>query len=70
MKTQDAIDYFSDGKRRGGRKKLAQQLQISQAGVSAWGENVPRLQALLLERITKGELKADDPLLMQLDNAA
>ena len=43
---------------------------ISQAAVSKWPEVIPQLRAFQIERITKGELKADDPLLMQLDNAA
>lgn len=66
MKTLDAINHFG-GDDKAGRKKLAQTLHISQASVSQWGENVPRLQALLLEKITNGALKANDPLLVQLE---
>ncbi|GAB1072637.1 Cro/CI family transcriptional regulator [Shewanella algae] len=33
---------------------------ISQAAVSKWGDSVPPLRAYQLERITNGQLKADD----------
>lgn len=53
MKTEHAIKFF------GSAKKLADSLGISNAAVSQWGQNVPELRALQLERITEGELIAE-----------
>ncbi|WP_335918325.1 Cro/CI family transcriptional regulator [Shewanella algae] len=61
MKTKAAIEYF--GGKRGGRTKLAKALGISPSSVSQWAEDVPQLRAFQLERLTNGELKADDDLL-------
>ena len=57
MRTQDAIGYF-DGK----PSLLAKALGISQSAVSQWGDEVPELRQLQLERITGGKLKADGPI--------
>ncbi|WP_345854220.1 Cro/CI family transcriptional regulator [Shewanella algae] len=61
MKTNIAIEYF--GGKRGGRTRLAKALGISPSSISQWEENVPKLRAYQLERLTNGELKADDALL-------
>ncbi|GAB1141637.1 MAG: Cro/CI family transcriptional regulator [Shewanella algae] len=55
----DVLKYFRT------QQKVAAALSeagfpISQAAVSKWGDNVPPLRAYQLERITNGQLKADD----------
>jgi len=57
MKTQDAINYFSDKRGKGGIKRLADALGIWPQAVYQWGDDVPELQAFRLEILTKGELK-------------
>jgi DNA-binding transcriptional regulator YdaS (Cro superfamily) len=52
MKTQTAIDYF------GSKIRIAQALDLSAAAITKWGDVVPELRALQLERITQGELVA------------
>lgn len=54
METSEAVKHFK------GKSKLAKALGITPASVSQWGEHVPPLRAYQLERITKGQLKADD----------
>lgn len=53
MKKVDAIKYF------GSPTKVAKVLGIYPAAVYQWGEDVPRLRAFEIERITGGKLKAD-----------
>lgn len=55
MKKTDALAYFDDSPVR-----LAAVLGIRSQAVSQWGDEVPRLRALELERITNGALRADD----------
>ena len=59
MKTKDAVAYFAQG-RRGGKKRLADALGIYLSAIYQWGENVPYERTVQLERITNGDLKADD----------
>ncbi|AYV12347.1 Cro/CI family transcriptional regulator [Shewanella algae] len=61
MKKSDVLHFFQT------QQKVAAALSeagfpISQAAVSKWGEHVPPLRAYQLERITNGQLKADDAL--------
>ena len=61
MKKSDVLNFFRT------QQKVAAALSeagfpISQAAVSKWGEHVPPLRAYQLERITNGQLKADDAL--------
>ena len=52
MKTDEAIKHF------GSATKLALVLGISKSAVSQWGDEVPELRAMQLERITNGKLVA------------
>lgn len=54
MKTLDSINYF------GSAAKLAHALGIKQPSVSEWGEYPPGLRQLQIERLTDGELKAEE----------
>ena len=54
MKTQEAVKHFNNKK-----IELARALGIKPSAVSMWGDKVPLLRQYQLERITKGELKAD-----------
>lgn len=53
MKKTDVIDHFKSV------GAVADALGIRGSAVSQWGEDVPRLRAYELERITKGALKVD-----------
>ena len=53
MKKNTAINYF------GSNRKVAQALNISDAAITAWGEQIPELRARQLEEITQGALKFD-----------
>lgn len=57
MRTQDAIGYF------GSQAALASALGIKQPSVAAWGEEVPPLRQLQIERLTNGQLTADPSIL-------
>lgn len=57
MLTKDAIAHF------GTQAALAQALGIKQQSVADWGETVPPLRQLQLERITDGVLKAAPSIL-------
>jgi DNA-binding transcriptional regulator YdaS (Cro superfamily) len=63
MRTQDAISHF------GSQAALAVALGIKQQSVQDWGEIVPKLRQLQLERLTKGKLKADPEILNVAHNA-
>lgn len=52
MLTKDAIAYF------GSQAALARALGIKQPSIASWGESVPPLRQLQIERISKGELTA------------
>lgn len=53
MKTQQALEYF------GGRKGLAQALDIWPHAISRWGEYPPELQQYRIERMSEGKLKIE-----------
>jgi transcriptional repressor of cell division inhibition gene dicB len=53
MKTEAAIGHF------GSTAKLADVLGITVQAIYQWGDSVPRLRALELEKLTDGRLSAD-----------
>ena len=54
MKTLDAI------KHAGGTSALASMLGITPGAISQWGDTVPDARQLLIEKLTGGELVADE----------
>ncbi len=54
MQKNQVLKYF------GTQEKTAQALNISQASVSRWADEVPPLRAFEIERLTNGALKVDD----------
>jgi len=56
MTKQEVIKHF------GNAANVARALDISRAAVSSWPEDIPLLRQLQLEKLTKGKLKADNPL--------
>lgn len=57
MRTSAALEHF------GGTIALARALGIKPPSVSQWGEIVPPLRQLQIERLTNGALKADPAIL-------
>jgi DNA-binding transcriptional regulator YdaS (Cro superfamily) len=57
MRTEDAIEHF------GSQAALARALGIRPPSIADWGDDVPPLRQLQLERLTKGELRADPAIL-------
>jgi hypothetical protein len=55
MKTSDVIQFYKS------KSLVAKALGISKAAVSLWGDEVPKLRAYELERLTDGALKVDGP---------
>ena len=53
MFTNDAVQYF------GGRRQLAEALNITRQAVEQWGEIVAQGAAYKLQVITKGKLVVD-----------
>ena len=53
MTTEEAIKHF------GSKKKLADALGIWPHPIYRWKESPPPLRQFQIERLTKGELKAD-----------
>ena len=53
MKKNDVIKHF------GGVVETAKALGIKSQSVSGWPEDVPKLRAFQIEKITSGKLKAD-----------
>jgi len=51
MKTEEAV------KRHGSKYRLAQLLGITRQAVGQWGEDVPELQALKLEKLEREMVK-------------
>jgi DNA-binding transcriptional regulator YdaS (Cro superfamily) len=51
MKTQDAVERY------GSKKALAKKLNITPQAISQWGENLPELQALKLEKLERDAAK-------------
>ena len=62
MLTRDAVKHF------GSKAELARRLKIRQQSITTWGEDVPPLRQLQLERITGGQLKAS-PLIVASDSS-
>lgn len=56
MKKNSAIKYF------GSSSELANQLNISKQSISQWGDDVPRLRAFEIERLTNGVLTVEPSL--------
>ncbi|MEO1035201.1 MAG: Cro/CI family transcriptional regulator [Pseudomonadota bacterium] len=54
MDKDDVIEHF------GSAAEVARQLDISRAAVSAWGDVVPEMSALRLEKLTDGALVYDE----------
>ena len=54
MSTADAVSHF------GSIKALAEALKIWPHNVYRWGERPPMLRQYQIERLTAGELKADE----------
>lgn len=53
MKTETAIKHF------GSASGLAKALDITPGAVSQWGDRVPQLRSLQIEKITNGKLSSD-----------
>ena len=53
MKKYDAIKRF------GTQSKSAEDLNVSQAAISKWPEDIPPLRAYQIEQLTQGALKAE-----------
>lgn len=53
MNTKDATKWF------GSQQKLADALGVHQTTVCTWKETPPDLQQIRIERLTKGNLKAE-----------
>lgn len=64
MKKSDAIKHF------GSQTRLAEAINVSQAAISKWPEDVPELRAYQIEHLTGGELKANTEQLTHSDSAA
>lgn len=57
MLKKDAIAHF------GTQAELARALNIKSQSIESWGDEVPHLRQLQLEKITHGKLKADPEIL-------
>ena len=53
MNTKDAIDHF------GTQAKFGAAINRAQSTISGWGDSIPLLQQLLIQKLTRGKLKAD-----------
>lgn len=54
-KTQ-AIEYY------GSASSLARALKVTRQSISSWSEEIPLLRQMQLEKLTRGRLKAENPL--------
>lgn len=54
-KTQ-AIEHF------GNASAVARALKVTRQSVCSWSEEIPLLRQMQIEKLTKGKLKADNPL--------
>jgi DNA-binding transcriptional regulator YdaS (Cro superfamily) len=52
MRTRDVIEHF------GSQAAVAHALGIKPPSVAGWGEEVPPLRQIQIERVTKGKLRA------------
>lgn len=57
MRTRDVIEYF------GSQAAVARALGIKPPSVAEWGDVVPPLRQLQIERLTDGKLAADPAIL-------
>lgn len=57
MKKNDAVKFF------GSKANLASFIGINRSAVSKWADFVPTVWAYRIEKLTNGELKANDPWL-------
>lgn len=57
MDMQSVIQHF------GSKSKTARALGLAPASVTLWGDRVPSLRQLQIERLTGGKLKADPAIL-------
>jgi DNA-binding transcriptional regulator YdaS (Cro superfamily) len=57
MRTRDVIEHF------GSQAAVAHVLGIKPPSVAGWGDDVPPLRQLQIERITGGKLRADPKIL-------
>ena len=53
MNKKDAITHF------GTQAKFGAAIGRSQSTISGWGDSIPQLQQLLIQKLTRGKLKAD-----------
>lgn len=60
MKTSDVIAHF------GSQNATARALGISQPSVANWGEYPPEAKQILIERLTKRRLRAEDGAMERL----
>lgn len=58
MRTRDVIEHF------GSQAAVAHALGIKPPSVAGWGDRVPDLRQLQIERITNGKLRAEPSILM------
>ena len=60
MKTEHALKHF------GGNTALTSILGLTSGAISQWGEYPPPLRQLQLEKLSKGKLKAEQELTIQV----
>jgi DNA-binding transcriptional regulator YdaS (Cro superfamily) len=64
MRTSEAIAFF------GSQAELARALRIKPPSIAGWGDQVPKLRQLQIERLTKGKLRADPSILQPTQESA
>ena len=70
MKTQEAIEYFSDPKRlyelrvRAPKSAIAKAINLERESPYKWGEYPPELAQWRLQQVTRGKLKVEKELLL------
>ncbi len=57
MDMREALEWY------GTKTRIAEALGIRLPSVAEWGNTIPPLRQLQLERLTKGALRADDSIL-------
>jgi transcriptional repressor of cell division inhibition gene dicB len=57
MDMREALEWY------GTKTRIAEALRIKLPSVAEWGNTIPPLRQLQLERLTKGGLRADDDIL-------
>lgn len=56
MTKDKVIEHF------GSAANVARALNLSRAAVSSWPDEIPLLRQMQIEKLTKGKLKANNPL--------